>query len=179
MEGAETSQLGEVVGVAVAEAAVVVAEREIDVQHVLGPGHGDIEQSAFLVNARFVGDGHVRGDHSVGGVENVHNVPLAALRGVDGAENEVVFLPKRRLGEVRGRPGRIEGEVGDQSRARAVSRGDLNELIDVAAGGWRRRRRASGRQAHRIGAGGRVGWRGRVRRVERRRRERRRHGPGR
>ena len=79
---------------------MVVAQREVDVEHVLRSRHSDVEQAAFLVDLVVVAGGHVGRDHAVSGVDDVHNVPFAALGRVDRAEDEPVFLEERRAGKV-------------------------------------------------------------------------------
>src|SRR4029453_15405917 len=72
------------------------------------------EQPPLLVEARAVGEGHVGGEVAVGGVDQVNDVPLESLRGVDRAQDEVVVVQLRWAGEVGARLGRVEGELGGE-----------------------------------------------------------------
>src|SRR5437763_17061231 len=64
-------------------------------------------------------------------MDYVHHVPLAAFGGVDGAQDQIIFVQKRRTGQITGRGGRIERQLAKKSTTRRVARGDMLQLLDV------------------------------------------------
>ena len=93
---------------------VVVAQGGVDLQHRPGPGDGDVEQPALLLDALGVAGRHVGGEHAVAGVQQVDDLPLAALGRVDGGQDEPVLVEQGRAGQVGGGRRRVEGEVADE-----------------------------------------------------------------
>ena len=67
--------------------------------------------------ASVVAGRHVRRDHAVGGVDDVHDVPLAAFGGVDRAQDQVVLVQQRRAGQVAGGRRRIERQLAQEAAA--------------------------------------------------------------
>src|SRR6266511_863073 len=133
----ESGQLRVVVGVVEPPRTPVVAEREVDVQGVAGPGQRDVEQASLLLDVVGVPGGHVRGDHAVGCVDEVDGVPLAALGRMDRRQDQVVLVEQRRTGQVAGGGGGIEGQLGQQPRAARESPGQALELLEIAEPGVR------------------------------------------
>src|SRR6266511_358687 len=133
----ESGQLRVAVGVVEPPRTPVVAEREVDVQGVAGPGQRDVEQASLLLDVVGVPGGHVRGDHAVGCVDEVDGVPLAALGRMDRRQDQVVLVEQRRTGQVAGGGGGIEGQLGQQPRAARESPGQALELLEIAEPGVR------------------------------------------
>ena len=94
--------------------AVVVAQRCVDVEMVLGPGESHIEEAALLVHLFGAPGGQVRGEGPVGGVDDMDHAPLAALGRMNGGQREPVVVERR----VRG--ARSPVEVGG-SRVRSAT----------------------------------------------------------
>jgi hypothetical protein len=91
-----------------------VADRNVDMQVAPRPRKADVEESSLLVEALVAREGHVGGEVAVGGVDQVNDVPLESLSGVDRAQDEVVLVQSRRAGEVGARLRRVEGELGGE-----------------------------------------------------------------
>ena len=122
------------VEVAVAAAALLVhveALGDEDRELVAGAGHGDVEETALLLDLVAGAGRHVARDAAVDAVEDEHRVPLLALGRVDGGEDQVVLVEVRRAGLVAGRVRRVEGEVGEEALAGGIGLGDALELDEV------------------------------------------------
>src|SRR5690606_2627578 len=65
-------------------------------------------------------------------MNDMHDVPFAALGRVDGAEDEVILLQAGRAGQVGGGGRRVDRQLSDEPASRAVTARDLFELLDVA-----------------------------------------------
>ncbi len=117
---------------------VVVAQGGVDLQGVAGPGDGHVQQPPLLLDALGVTGGHVGREHTVAGVQQVDDVPLAALGRVDGGQDEPVLVEQGRAGQVGGGPGRVEGEVADEPAPADRSGRDLFQAAQVVdPGRWR------------------------------------------
>jgi hypothetical protein len=77
---------------------VEVADRDVDAESAARPGQRDVEQPPFFLESVAAGERHVGGEVAVGGVDQVDGLPLEALGGVDGAEDEVVLVELRLAG---------------------------------------------------------------------------------
>jgi len=55
-------------------------------------GHGHVEQPALLVDLLLLAGGHVRRDATVHDIKNEHGVPFLAFGGVDGRQDQIVFV---------------------------------------------------------------------------------------
>ncbi len=133
---AEEPALGRVgVGIVEPLAVMVVAERHGDLQPVTGPGQGHVEQAPFLSQRGHVPGRHIRGEHAVGGVDDMHHVPLPALGRVHGGEHQPVVIEGRAPGQVAGPRRRVEGEVSHELFERRSRRGLLDQPVEVAAPG--------------------------------------------
>ena len=115
-----------------AVAAMVVAERDRHREHVLGAGQRHVHQPALLLEAAGLGERHVGRHVAVGGVDQVDGPPLAPFGGVDRAEDQVVVVQMRGIGEVAGAVGRVEGQLGEEAAPPAVLGGEVAQPIQVA-----------------------------------------------
>jgi len=64
-------------------------------------------------------------------VEEIHRIEFQALGRVDGAENQVVLVERRRTGQLLRRLGRLEGQVGEEGRPVAEAGGDPLQRLEV------------------------------------------------
>ena len=122
--------------VAAAEAVLVGAEepqRLNQMEMLLGTGHGDIKQTALFLGLRRIAGGHVRGDAAVDRVQDEHDAPLLSLRGMDGRQDQIVFIEQRNASLIAGRVGRIERKFGEETLAGGIAACDLFELVEVSA----------------------------------------------
>jgi len=88
---------------AVAMSALAMGEkplRDDEMQVVPGAGHRDVEQPAFLFGLGGGADAQVGGNAAVDDVENVDRLPFLYLGGVDGREDQIVFVAMGNAGLV-------------------------------------------------------------------------------
>src|SRR4051812_12608674 len=78
----------------------VIAQREYDFEEILRARERDIEQPTLFVDLLSVAGGHVGWNVPVGGVDHVHDIPLATLRGMNRREDEIILLAQREPGQV-------------------------------------------------------------------------------
>ena len=68
-------------------------------QLVLGARHGNVQQTALLLDLLGITCRHVGGNAAVDDVEHEYRLPLLALGGMDGRQDQVVLVEQRRAGE--------------------------------------------------------------------------------
>jgi hypothetical protein len=113
--------------VAIAKLGLLIVVRPVrnyQVEDVLGPGHGHIQQPAFFLY--FFGTGrHARRNTSVHYIQNSDIAPFLALGRVNGRKDRVVLLdwpcPTAATCCVRG----IKGQFGEKPLTRGVPGSDL------------------------------------------------------
>src|ERR1700730_14955194 len=86
---------------------------------ILRPCHCDVEQAAFFLQFGGGAGAQIGGHAAVDNVEAEDRLPLLALREMDGRQDEVVLVEQRHASLVAGGIRRIEGELGQETFARA------------------------------------------------------------
>jgi hypothetical protein len=81
------------------------------VQIGLGARHGDIEEPPLLLDQIRPAGRELGREVAVGDVEDVHRVPLLALRRMHRGEHQVVLVEVRRAREVARRLRRIQSQL--------------------------------------------------------------------
>ena len=107
------------------------ALRRDNVQAVLRPGHGDIEQPALLFDFRRRPRAKIGGDAAVDGVEDEDRFPFLSLGGMDRRQDQIILVEQRRAGLIAGGVRRVERQFGEEALARGIARRDLFELQQV------------------------------------------------
>ena len=118
----------------VAERRLPIREEAVrcdQVQRVLGPRHGDIEQPTLLLDLSRRAGAEVRRHAAIDDVEHEDRFPFLALGRMDGGEDQVILIEQRHTRLIARGIRRIEGEVGQKARPRRVARRDLLELQQV------------------------------------------------
>ena len=109
------------------------ALRHDQMQTVLRPRHGDIEQPALLLDLGRGAGAEVGRDAAVDDVEHEDRLPFLPLGGMDRREDQIILVEKRRAGLVAGRVRRVERQFGEEALARRIARGDLFELQQIGS----------------------------------------------
>lgn len=109
----------------------VVAFGSEDSEVIAGAGECDVEESAFFFDFFSAAGGHVGGDIAVGGVDDGDGVPFESFGGVDGAEDEEVFIEEWIGGEILGGGRGIKSHLGEEFAAGLIACGDGFELFEV------------------------------------------------
>src|ERR1700724_761144 len=108
------------IDVAVAVGSLLMGEealRHDQAPLVLGARHRDVEGTPLLLDLGARSGSEGRRQAAVHDVENEHRLPFLPLGGMDGGEDEIVFILERHAGLVAGGVGRIEREVGQEPLA--------------------------------------------------------------
>src|SRR5919106_4042574 len=121
----EPGQLRVAVWIVRPHTLVVVAQRKIDAEVVLGSGECDVEEPPLLLEGLLVTGRHVARHHPVRRVDDVDDLPLTTLGRVDGRENQVILVEERGPGEIPGRARRVQRPGGGETPAGVVARSDL------------------------------------------------------
>ena len=64
-------------------------------------------------------------------MDHVHHIPFATFGGVDGAQDDVVFVKQRRSGQITGGVRRVERKLAEKTAALVVRPGDALQLLEV------------------------------------------------
>ena len=107
------------------------ALRHDEVQLVLRPRHGDVEQAPLLLDLGRRAGAEIGRDAAVDGVEHEHRLPFLALGRMDGREDQIVLVEQRHAGLVAGGVRRVERQFGQEALARRIAGRDLLELQQV------------------------------------------------
>ena len=104
-------------------------------QTVLGPGHGDIEQPAFLLDFMPRAGSEIGGHAAIDHIEHEDGTPFLALGRMDGGEDQIILVEQRHTGLVAGGIWRIERQFGEETFARRIAAGNLLELQQIGLAG--------------------------------------------
>jgi len=95
-----------------------------------GARHGDIKETAFLLDPLRVADRHVRSYAAVRDVEHGNSIPFLPLCRMYSRQHEVVFIEMRRTRV--GTGGLVDpGSARSESRARLITPCNLLQLIEI------------------------------------------------
>ena len=114
---------------------MVISQRCVDVQMAPSPGQSHIKEPPFLIDALRRASRHVGRKRTVGGMDEVHHVPFATLRRVDGRQCEPVVVQRRFPGEIARRAGRIKGQVGEKGVKVGVIDSQPGQGIEIGQAG--------------------------------------------
>ena len=107
------------------------AVRGDQVQVVLGPRHGHVKQSAFLLDLGRRPSAEIGRHASVHHIEHEDRLPFLALGRVDGGQDQVILIKQRHTCLVASGVGGIQSEVGQKARSRWIAGRDLLELQQI------------------------------------------------
>ena len=99
-----------------------------EMQIVLSPCHGDVEQAAFFVDLVLRADAEVDRDAAIDDVENEHRLPFLALGRMDRRQDQVILVEMRNASLVTRCIQWIKGELGQEAFTRGIARRDLPKL---------------------------------------------------
>ena len=101
------------------------------------PRHRHVEQPALLVDLLGFAGCHVRRDAAVHKIEDKDSVPFLPLGGVDGRQDQIVFVKERPTCLCAARIRRIKGQFGQEALAAGVAESNLLQLVEVSGTGSR------------------------------------------
>src|SRR5947208_10398637 len=131
----EPAQLRIAVRVLLPEPPVVVTKGQVGIEMVASPCHGHVQEAPLLFDRLGIAGGKVGRDVAVGDMEEVYDIPLAALRRVDRTDGDEVLVERWRTSEIaRGRR-RVQREVGQELAKRRGPRRRQRELFEVCPAG--------------------------------------------
>ena len=84
--------------------------RNDHVQIILGPCHGDVEETALFLDLRRASGRQIRWDATIDTVQHEDRFPLLAFCRVDGRQDQVIFIDQWRSSFVAGCARWVEGE---------------------------------------------------------------------
>src|SRR5262245_62172309 len=64
-------------------------------------------------------------------MNDMHDVPLTAFGGVDSAQDQIVLVQQRRTGQIAGRGGRVECQLGEETTSAGKGARDTLQLLNV------------------------------------------------
>src|SRR5262249_10766678 len=110
-----------------------VALRHDKMQMVPGPRHRDIEQAALFFQLGRCAGAKVGWHAAIDDIQHIDRLPLLSLRGMDGRQDQIVFIEQRNASLIAGRVGRIERKFGEETLAGGIAACDLFELDEIGA----------------------------------------------
>ena len=108
------------------------AKRLDQMKVTLCPGHGDAENTAFFFDLFGAARCHVGGYATVCDIKNEDRVPFLSLSGMDGRQNEVIFVEERCPGFGTGGLRRVKRDLCEKTLACCIPGGDLLQLFQIA-----------------------------------------------
>ena len=107
------------------------ALRHDKMQAVLSPGHGDMEQPAFLLDLRRCSGAEIGGNAAVNDIQHEDGFPLLPFGRMDRREDQIILIQHRHPGLIARGIRRVECQLGQEASPRRITCGNFLEPQQV------------------------------------------------